>query len=180
MAPWLASTEVMFTMTPWPEPASAGRTAAAAKYAEPRLSRTSASNASGWSRTAAHRPAGIVHEDVEAAERPDRTSNEVRAAGGNAEVRRQADGEPAAGRDARRGRLGIGGVAVVMERDRGAALGQANGDRPPDADPGTGHERAAAIESGVVGTGHGGCSSVPATTRTPPPGGGRSRASRPR
>ena len=108
-------------------------------------------------------PAGVVDEDVEATERVARPGDEVRGRRQVGEVGGQAHGGPAAGRDGRRGRLASGGVAVVMERDRGPAVGEPDGDRPADADPGARHERAAAVEPGVVGARHLG--QPPTTTR---------------
>ena len=97
----------------------------------------------------------VVDEDVETAEGLDRPTHEL--AGGRDSERSAASASavpPAAVMDA--GRLGIGGVTVVVERDGRAAIGEPDGDRPADADPGARHERAAAIEAGVIGgSGHG-------------------------
>ena len=102
------------------------------------------------------RSAGVVHEDVEAAEPFDGATDEVRAGLELGEVRPDGKRAPAGRRD--RVDLGLGVLAVVVVvQDHGrAGIGQPARDRPADADTGAGHERAAALESGVVGTGHGG------------------------
>ena len=165
---------VMFDDGPVAGGRESGAAAAAAKYAEPRLSRTSASKPSGSTSSngrASVRPALFTRMSRPPRAPIARATRSV-AAPGTARSAARLTARPASGRcpprsPRHRGRGLVMGARAPWSASRRIA-------RP--CRPRTGHERAAAMRVGVVGTGHGG---APQSRRRPasrPRAGGRSRA----
>ena len=85
------------------------------------------------SRTPADRDAGVVHQYVDRAEfacDPRRHLVDLRADGN---VRARRDRLSAGGADLSDGGVSLLGAVLEIDRNRGAALGQRQCDRPPDA-----------------------------------------------
>ena len=85
-------------------------------------------------------PAGVVHDDVDAAERGERRLRHGRPVGGDRDVGADRLGRAAALADGRCDPLGTGGVDVVHHHAR-ALLGQPHGDALTEPGPGTGDDR---------------------------------------
>ena len=92
--------------------------------------------------------AGVVDEDVAAAEGGEELVEEVRGAGGGGEVGGEGDGFAAGGVDGGGG--GFGGAAVAVAGDGGAGLGEGEGDGGAEAARRAGDEGDFVVETEAV------------------------------